>query len=842
MHENYQDVLNQLRDFGLLIDSVESDRAKPKRTPVNLDLCPVDNGKQRTAGWYQLNTISIDNKSYLVGSYGYWKGADNNAQKIQWDKKVTLTPEQRKAMADQHKAAKKHAEFLRGQEIDKASIRAQKAWRNYIPDGSCDYLDKKQVKAHGVRFHKTEDTMVIPMQDAKGKIFGLQIIRGSQSMAKHADLMKHNPKLPQKPQKQYWPAGLDKVGHYHLIGSPREIVLIAEGYATAASIHEATGLPIAVAYDANNITPVAKALKKSYPQATVIICADDDYLQKCKHLDCQKLTTVTTPECDHCGKPHGKKNAGVEQAQNAALSVGGLWIAPNFINEQGQDVRTGKKLTDFNDLANHSEGGQHLVRAQIEAMTQDVKIKKPATKSLPTQQGDGERLKARATLEVEDLVERFRFVDDDTGDYVFDTWTHKMVKRNKMVQMLKKGVRFDDVKSDPVWESNAIYLDEIGFDPTGKDTNIKCNMYTGWPTRPANIADPISGCSKILDLLKFMCDNELNSTEVFNWVLNWMAYPIQHPGAKMQTALVFHGLQGTGKSLLFETYARIYGDYGIIINQGAMEDNFNSDWVSRKLFVVADEVVARSDMYHMKNQLKGMITGEWIRVNPKNVAATKERNHMNLVFLSNEHNPVVLEGDDRRHFVVWTPKKLPEKFYYEVVEQIENGGLEAFHQMLLQIDLGDFKHYSKPPMTHAKQSLIDINADTPEAFMKEWISGDLGLPFGPAPKTKLYSAYKKWCQIQGERFPRNARQFMPYLKKFGVAEKTAGIYDNVNYTGHTKSTKIAEPTEQLLGELLKDPQQQQDHIQHMQTGHQLSHWRTDAVLAFSNAFEGSIYV
>lgn len=828
MHENYNDVIDQLREFGLLVDVIESDRAKPKRVAVDINVCPVDNGKQRSAGWYQLNTISIDGKSYLVGSYGYWKGAENNAQKIKWDKKVSLTAEQRKAMADQHKAAKKHAQVLRNKEIDKAAAIAQKAWRAYQADGHCDYLQKKNAKAYGVRFHQHANSMAIPMQDAKGRIFGLQIIRGSDR--------------GNKIEKQYWPAGLEKTGHYHLIGLPRELVLVAEGYATAATIHECTNLPIAVAYDANNIIPVAKALKTAYPQATIVVCADDDYLQKCKHQDCQKLTTVLTPDCTHCGKPHGKKNAGIDLAQTAAMAVAGLWVKPNFINEQGLDIRNGEKLTDFNDLANHPDGGPHLVRAQIENAVSQVAIKRPATKTAPTQKGVGVRVQAQSTLEVEDLVERYLFVDDDTGDYVFDTWTHKMVKRNKMVNMLQKGVRFDDVKSHPLWQSNAVYIDEIGFDPTGQDKNIKCNIYTGWPTEPSALDEPILKCKKLLELLEFMCDSELNSKDVFNWVLNWMAYPIQNPGAKMQTALVFHGLQGTGKSIFWEAYAKIYGEYGIIINQGAMEDNFNSDWASRKLFVVADEVVARSDMYHMKNLLKSMITGEWIRINPKMVAATKERNHMNLVFLSNEHNPVVLEGDDRRHFVVWTPKKLEQQFYYDVVAEIESGGLEAFHQYLSTLPLGDFKHYTKPPMTKAKQNLIEINADTPEAFIKDWIGGDAGLPFGPAPKTLLYRVYQKWCHINGERFPRNARQFMPYLKKFGIDEQTSGIYDNHHYSGPTKSTKLVEPTDALLGELKKKLVQESEHVRFIKDGQLKSHWRTSAVLEFKAAFEGSLYV
>lgn len=828
MYENYQDVLATLQGFGLLLNSIEVDTAKAKRCAVDLDLCPVDKEKSKKAGWYWFNSMQVEGKTFIVGSYGYWKGQDNLKESIKLDKTIKLTPEQREAIRAQHKEALRRAEAERKFLAEKAAKLAKDTWSKSLKEGECSYLAFKQVQAHGVRFHPGEaDAMVIPMLDAKSNMHGLQIIRGS-----------NNPKTLKK---EFYPTDMDMRGTFHLSSMPNEVLLIAEGYATFASVLEATGLPTACVWNVNNIAPAVKELKKAYPRTTIVICADDDYLQKC--ILCTKMTTVTTDRCIHCDGLHNKKNAGVELANLAAMSVGGLVVIPNFIDADGQDIRNGQKLNDFNDLACHAQGGPHLVRAQIQAVTQNLITQKPATENLPTQQGEGERNQARSVLEVDEIVARFRFCDDDTGDYVFDTWTHKMVKRNKMVQMLMKGVRFDDVKSHPVWESNAVYLDEIGFDPTLQDKKIKCNMYTGWPTKPATLDDPVAGCSKILDLLKFVCDSELNSDEVYNWVLNWMAYPIQNPGAKMQTALVFHGLQGTGKSLLWETYARIYGDYGIIINQGAMEDKFNSDWASRKLFAVADEVVARSDMYHMKNQLKSMITGEWIRINPKNVAATKERNHLNLVFLSNEHNPVVLEGDDRRHFVVWTPKKLEESFYYDLVEQIESGGLEAFHQLLLQIDLGDFKHYSKPPMTRAKQDLMAINADTPEAFIADWIGGELDLPFGPVQKTTLYLVYKKWCSLNGERFPRNARQFIPYLKKFGINEVTGSVYENLHMNGASKSVRLAEPTDALLEELKAKQKNGGNisHIQFKQEGIGLSIWRTESVIAFDNKFNGGIY-
>ncbi len=752
MYENYSDVLNQLLSLGLQVSHLEVDSPHMKRVAVDTDLCPVDREKRKSAGWYKLNSFVANGKTYIVGSFGYWKGGDNNAQKVRWDKKVEISEEDRKAMAARHKAAQKEAEAQRQREAEKAAARAQNAWRVYKTDGWCDYLDKKQVKAFGVRFdHKGAGTMAVPMTDVKGAIKGLQIIRGSNCRQG-------------KPQKQYWPAGLVKTGSFHLIGMPNDVCLVAEGYATAASIHEATGLPIAVAFDAGNIKPVCEAIAKAYPKTKLLICADDDYLTD--------------------------GNPGVTKAQQAALTVGGAWVAPNFI-VASRDIRDGKKLTDFNDLHVHQEGGLHLVAAQIGEAVSKLGIKaKPATRAAVAIEGEGERRPtALSVMPLEDLVDRFIHIDDDTGDYAYDTWTQNIVKFSKITKMLPAGIRVDDIKRHPTWLSRAVYIDQIGFDPTEKDTNIKCNRWSGWPTKP-NPSATYEDCEQLVGLLAYLCSGETNADELANWVLNWIAYPIQNPGAKMQSAIVMHGPQGTGKSLFWEAVAKIYGEYSIVLNQGAIEDKFNSDWSERKLFVVADEIVARSEMHHLKNQLKGLITGEWVRINPKNVAAHQERNHMNLVFLSNEHQPVVLENDDRRHCVVWTPKKLADDFYEAVSAEIDNGGVEALHQMLLNLDLGDFKPWTKPPITKAKLDLIETNADSPQLFIADYLSGQLGSPVGPVKNTDFYAAYLNWCKRNGERFPRPSKQFIPYIKNLGWFVGLKDCCDSYHFTNKTRTRVI----------------------------------------------------
>lgn len=49
------------------------------------------------------------------------------------------------------------------------------------------------------------------------------------------------------------------------------VILVAEGYTTAASLHMATGLSVAVAFDAGNLLHGCKAL-----HALLVVCGDDD--------------------------------------------------------------------------------------------------------------------------------------------------------------------------------------------------------------------------------------------------------------------------------------------------------------------------------------------------------------------------------------------------------------------------------------------------------------------------------------------------------------------------------------------------------------------------------------
>jgi len=128
-------------------------------------------------------------------------------------------------------------------------------------------------------------------------------------------------------------AGGEVGGCYLLIGGLEETVCLAEGFATGASIHEATGYGVAVAFSAGNLKQAAKKLRDTFPDARIVICADDD-----------------------AGIPG---NPGLTKAREAATLIGASLAVPDFGLSRPPEV------SDFNDL--HTLAGSAAVRACVEA-------------------------------------------------------------------------------------------------------------------------------------------------------------------------------------------------------------------------------------------------------------------------------------------------------------------------------------------------------------------------------------------------------------------------------------------------------------------------------------------
>lgn len=265
----------------------------------------ASNGKRGDlAGWYVLHADGIP-----AGSFGCWRAGITES----WHADIgrSLTGAERELHLRRTESAKRQREQAERERHADAAERAAREWEAAKPaSDSHPYLQRKGVRSHGVRQHR-DGRLLIPLRDRAGVWQSLQYISADGD--------------------KLFLSGGKMAGGYFAIGKAGGTVCIAEGFATAATIHEATGLPVAVAFNAGNLEPVARALRDKLPTAKLILCADDDAATE--------------------------GNPGMAKATEAARAVDGLLAVPDF----GADRPA--KATDFNDLAMHR--GANAVRACI---------------------------------------------------------------------------------------------------------------------------------------------------------------------------------------------------------------------------------------------------------------------------------------------------------------------------------------------------------------------------------------------------------------------------------------------------------------------------------------------
>lgn len=303
----------------------------------------------------------------------------------------------------------------------------------------------------------------------------------------------------------------------------------------------------------------------------------------------------------------------------------------------------------------------------------------------------------------------------------------------------------------------VVYEDQVVFDPAERCPPSWVNLFHGWGVEPASGAT-----APFHAVLAHLCGHD---EAVVDFVLNWYAWPLQHPGAKMPSAVVMHGAEGTGKNLVNEAIATIHGRHGKVVGQRELESQWN-DWLSGCTFVIGDEVVSRQEMRHHKGVLKALITGTDVNIATKFMNLRKERNCMNMVFLSNEVEPLKLDPSDRRYLVIWTQAPAEKQLYADFVAWRDAGGIAALFAELLARDLSGWHPHAPPPPTGAKRDLIDLGRLSPERFWRDWQAAEIAnLPHHSCSADQAYRAYTRWCRAEGERYPLTKPHFSRLVQR-----------------------------------------------------------------------------
>ncbi|SFH21573.1 putative DNA primase/helicase [Nitrosospira sp. Nsp14] len=266
------------------------------------------------AGWY----VYHGNVVPASGALGDWRSGVNQTWRA--DIGRPLTPAEQREHRARLDAMHEQREAETTQRRKQARERAEQIWAKAVPCFDHPYLTSKHIRACGARQYK--DVLVVPLW-ADDVIHSLQFINADGN-------------------KKFLLGGRVR-GCYFIMGDPTgaTVLCIAESFSTGASVHEATGYPVVVAFGAANLSAVAKVMSERFPHASLVICADDDY---------------ATPG-----------NPGLTAATEAAQAVGGAVAVPDF----GLDRPEG--ATDFNDMGAHCgiEAVKHAIVSAAAAQIDD---------------------------------------------------------------------------------------------------------------------------------------------------------------------------------------------------------------------------------------------------------------------------------------------------------------------------------------------------------------------------------------------------------------------------------------------------------------------------------------
>ena len=297
-------------------DALHRAGLRPKGAPImdgRKHRAPVEGDRRgRLSGTY-IGHLDAHPAGYIhnfkTGEEIRWRASRSNKE---------LTPEERATAREALAAQQAARDAQRRHQEAVVSHAVSAVWNRAKPVQTHPYLARKGVEAHGLRQNRRGE-LLVPMRDIDGRLWSVQTITPDGG------------KLFRREGR--------KQGTHALLGDlqPGAPVVIAEGFATAATLRETTSLTTVVAFDSGNLMDVARAYRERDPERPIIFAADNDH-----HL----------PRRDP-----PSPNVGLTKATEAAAAVKGIVLAPSFAPTD--------KGTDWNDYA--AQHGKPAIRAQAQA-------------------------------------------------------------------------------------------------------------------------------------------------------------------------------------------------------------------------------------------------------------------------------------------------------------------------------------------------------------------------------------------------------------------------------------------------------------------------------------------
>jgi hypothetical protein len=228
-------------------------------------------------------------------------------------------------------------------------------------------------------------------------------------------------------------------------------------------------------------------------------------------------------------------------------------------------------------------------------------------------------------------------------------------------------------------------------------------------------------------------------------ILDTLAFKVQHPGVKINHALLLHGTQGCGKDSLFAPFLWAIGGKPLTNVKIVKNEEINRQF---EYFLEA-EVIVFNELYQnetadrraLENRLKPIIAAppEYLMMDRKHEHPVEVQNQFLVLAMSNRRDAIALSKEDRRWFVCWTAApRMAQAESAALWAWFEGGGFEAVAGWLAARDVSAYDPAATPPWTESKETMLGAGRSLAESWLVELIeqakgefgAGIVGGPWG----------------------------------------------------------------------------------------------------------------
>lgn len=604
------------------------------------------------------------------------------------------------------------------EQLSKQQKAAQKAagiWQSApLADSSHQYLTRKNIKPHGAKLSK-DGELIIPVYDETGALSTLQFIKPDGD-------------------KRFLGGGRTGGCFWH-IGKDTDTVLICEGYATGASLHESTGLLTVIAFNAGNLEPVTKTIRNRYPSAKIILCADND-----------------------------ETGIGQNKATKATSAIGGFIAIPP----------THGDFNDHPDTITAAIANAQTPTAKAQTQLSNIAA---ALEENAAFFNDGH---AAVIIGGKHRIMRKRYENGrETFEFISQCELEKLYQRETIITGFNRfgEVRKNILKAWAEHSSCTVYTGGVVFAPNQEVPDDCFNLWRGFAITPkANQA----ATSKIHDHIdRIICGGDSDLSE---YVYNWMAYTIQNPEKPARAAIVCRGEKGSGKGMLGHFLMALWGSHALHIANGThLVGRFNSH-LRNVCFLFVDEAFFANDKAH-ENVLKALITEPVLTIEQKGIDAVQQPNFLKVFMATNSAWAVPASRDERRYCVLdVSSAEIGNADYFNALhtETTNPDAQAAFLHEMLNRDISTFNPSKIPEtvglkaqrmasLSSAGEWLVDSfhngffdTKDNRRTFWEEFVTADA-----------LQQSYQLWCDNKKvSTYDRMTNTALGrYLNDLGIAKK-----------------------------------------------------------------------